>query len=182
MTSEPHNELPIPSAVPSAAELRHDPAFIEYATSMLGDAEITDGLRATQLASIAAIGQVRSYSRHDLICDEHERSDELYIVQEGSVEVLLDPASIGKSGSDDRRIALLQVGQTCGELALLDGGVRSARLRAGIDGATLMAFNRDALLGLCRQNTEIGFLLMFNLAGALALRMRLQDLHLYEGE
>ena len=52
---------------------------------------------------------------------EHERSDELYIVGGGAVEVWLNPASIGDRTSAPRKIASLQAGQTCGELALLDG-------------------------------------------------------------
>jgi CRP-like cAMP-binding protein len=168
--------------LPGDAALSHDPAYIDYATRMLGDAELTDGLRAPQLARLATIGAARSYGPHELICDEQERSDELYIVQDGTVEVLLDPRTIGRADADNRRIAVIGAGQTCGELALLDGGVRSARLRAGGDGARLMAFRRDALLTLCERDTAIGFRIMFNLAGALGLRLRLQDMKLYEGE
>ena len=171
-----------PSAVPSADALSHDPAYIDYATRMLGAAELTDGLRATELAQLAAIGVARSFGPHERICDEQERSDELYIVQDGAVEVLLDPRTIGREGASDRRIAVLGAGQTCGELALLDGGVRSARLRAGDGGAHLMAFRRDALLALCERDTGIGYRIMFNLAAALGLRLRLHDMKLYEGE
>ena len=46
------------------------------------------------------------------------------LVGGGAVEVWLDPASIGDQTSAPRKIASLQTGQTCGELALLDGGVR----------------------------------------------------------
>lgn len=170
------------SVVPNAAALRHDPAYIDYATRMLGAAELTDRLRATELAQLATIGEARSYGPYELICDEQERSDELYIVQDGTVEVLLDPRTIGRDNADDRRIATLSAGQTCGELALLDGGVRSARLRAGVGGAHLMAFQRDALLALCERDTGLGYRIMFNLAAALGLRMRLHDMKLYESE
>lgn len=179
-TSPDAQPQPAP-AVPNAAALLHDPSYIEYATRMLGDAELAEGLRATELAQLATIGEARSYGPHELICDEQERSDELYIVQDGAVEVLLDPRTIGRADAADRRIAVIGAGQTCGELALLDGGVRSARLRAGGDGARLMAFRRDALLALCERNTGIGYRIMFNLAGALGLRLRLHDMKLYEG-
>ncbi|MBC8074884.1 MAG: hypothetical protein H7Y32_02310, partial [Chloroflexales bacterium] len=72
------------SVVPSAADLSHDPSYIEYATRMLGDSELTDGLRAPQLAQLATIGEARSYGPRELICDEQEHSDELYIVQDGA--------------------------------------------------------------------------------------------------
>jgi CRP-like cAMP-binding protein len=170
------------SIVPDPGALSHDPLFIEFAHQILGGSEIADGLAPDQLARLAAIGQMRSYENGDLICDEHERSDELYIVGSGAVEVWLDPSSVGDDTSAPRKIASLQSGQTCGELALLDGGVRSARLRAGPAGARLMAFTRNDLLALCEADTAIGYRLMRNLAGALALRLRLHDMQLYSSE
>ena len=168
--------------VPRPETLSHDPMFIEFAQQVFSGSEIADGLAPDQLARLAAIGQMRAYTSGDLICDEHERSDELYIVGAGTVEVWLDPASIGDQTSAPRKIASLQAGQTCGELALLDGGVRSARLRAGPHGARLMAFTCAELLALCEADTSIGYRLMRNLAGALALRLRLQDMQLYSSE
>jgi CRP/FNR family transcriptional regulator, cyclic AMP receptor protein len=168
--------------VPGPETLSHDPMFIEFAQQVFSGSEIADGLTPDQLVQLAAIGQMRGYAGGDLICDEHERSDELYIVGGGAVEVWLDPASIGDQNSAPRKIASLQTGQTCGELALLDGGVRSARLRAGPHGARLMAFTCAELLALCEADTGIGYRLMRNLAGALALRLRLQDMQLYSSE
>jgi hypothetical protein len=60
--------------------------------------------------------------------------------------------------------------------------VRSARLRAGPNGARLMAFTCAELLALCEADTGIGYRLMRNLASALALRLRLQDMQLYSSE
>ena len=168
--------------VPNSATLSHDPAFIEFATQVLSDCEMADGLAPNQMAQLATIGQMRAYAAGDLICDEHERSNELYIIESGAVDVWLDPSSVGDDTSDSRKIATLQAGQTCGELALLDGGVRSAQLRAGSHGVKLMAFSRDDLLALCEADTAIGYRLMRNLAGALALRLRLQDMRLYSSE
>lgn len=165
--------------IPDLTTISHDPAFVEFAAQALGGSELADGLAPSQLARLATIGEMRGHQAGDLICDEHERSDELYIIGGGSVEVWLNPASIGDTTSAPRKIAGLQPGQTCGELALLDGGVRSAELRAGPHGARLMAFKRADLLELCESDTDIGYRLMRNLAGALALRLRVQDMRLY---
>jgi CRP-like cAMP-binding protein len=170
------------SIIPSSLALSSDPTFIEYAHQMLDNSELADGLTPEQMARVVAVGEVRNFDASDLICDEHERGDELYIIENGTVEVWLDPSSIGDDASDARKIASLQAGQTCGELALLDGGVRSAQLRAGAHGAKLMAFRRRDLLALCEADTGIGYRIMRNLAGALALRLRLQDMRLYSNE
>lgn len=157
-------------------------ALLEYASQILGSSELGEGLEAAQLARIAGIGRVRTFAADDLVCDELERSDELYIVQLGTVEVWLDPSSIGRDGMAQRRLAVLQEGQVCGELALLDGGLRSAQLKAGPTGVKLLIFKRRDLLKLCDSDTAIGYRVMFNLACALALRMRLQDMRLYPEE
>ena len=179
MGSAEHSLEPI---VPNSNTLSQDPNFIEFAAQMLGNSELADGLAPEQLARLAAIGQVRQYGAGDLICDEHERSDELYLVETGIVQVWLDPSSIGDEASEPRKIADLQAGQICGELALLDGGVRSAQLRAGPHGVKLVAFGRQDLLALCEADTAIGYRIMRNLAGVLALRLRLQDMRLYSSE
>lgn len=165
--------------MPDADDLIIDPAFIEHAARMFGDSELADGLQPVQIARLATIAEIRAYRPGDLVCDEHERSDELYIIESGTLEIWLNPASIGMVGAALRRIAELRAGQTCGELALLDGGVRSAQVRAGNQGARVTVFQRDALLALCETDTVIGFRIMRNLASALALRLRLQDMQLY---
>jgi CRP-like cAMP-binding protein len=167
--------------LPNRSALGRNPASAAFAAQVLGNSELADGLSPEQLAQLADIGDVRSYGPGDLICDEHERTDELYLVETGTVEVWLDPSSIGDAG-EPRKIAALQGGQTCGELALLDGGVRSAQVRAGSQGVKVLAFSRNELLALCEADTAIGYRLMRNLAGALALRLRLQDMRLYSSE
>ncbi|HEU4322863.1 MAG TPA: cyclic nucleotide-binding domain-containing protein [Roseiflexaceae bacterium] len=168
--------------VPDATTLSQDPAFIEYAIRTLGDSELAEGLSPDQLARLATIGTARQHNPGEVIAAEHERTDELYIIEAGSVEVWLDPSNIGDDIGPERQIATLQAGQTCGELALLDGGLRSAQLRAGAHGTRLTAFSRDALLQLCEADTTIGFRLMRNLAAALALRLRLQSMRLYSAD
>lgn len=181
MESRESNDRPA-GIVPPPSTLIQDPTFIEFAARILGDSELADGLSPAQLGRLAAIGEMRAYGDGDLICDEHERSDELYLVEAGAVEVWLDPATIGDEHSAPRKIASLQAGQICGEMALLDGGVRSAELRAGPHGVKLLAFRRGEVLALCDADTGIGYRLMRNLAGALALRLRLQDMRLYSSE
>jgi CRP-like cAMP-binding protein len=81
--------------------------------------------------------------------------------------------------SDARRlVATLLPGQITGELALLDGGRRSADLRAGPEGATVMILHRDRLIALSDDDPSLGIRLIWNIATALALRLRLTNLQL----
>jgi hypothetical protein len=45
-----------------------------------------------------------------------------------------------------------------------------------------MAFQRRDMLALCEAETAIGYRIMRNLAAALALRLRLQDMRLYSSD
>ena len=65
------------SIIPPSSVLSRDPAFIEFAHQMLDNSELADGLSPEQMAHIAAIGEVRTFEEHQLICDEHEHGDEL---------------------------------------------------------------------------------------------------------
>src|SRR5690349_19762724 len=110
----PNSDKTDEPVVPDPATLSRDPAFIEFAHQVLGNSELADGLLPEQLARVAAIGEMRTYEPGELVCDEHQRGDELYIVEAGAVEVWLNPASIGDQASAARKIAGLQAGQTCG--------------------------------------------------------------------
>lgn len=167
------------SVVPDRNMLSADPAFVQFASQLLQESELADGLEPVQKAKLVAISERRQYVAGDLVFNEHERSSEVYIIESGSVEVWLDPYMIGDEAAEPHRIATLGAGQTCGEMALLDGGVRSARVVAGPHGAKLMAIASATLNQLCETDTAIGYRLMRNLASALALRMRVQDMKLY---
>jgi CRP-like cAMP-binding protein len=70
-------------------------------------------------------------------------------------------------------VTTLLAGQIAGELALLDGGRRSASMRAGPEGATLLSLRREKLTALCDEDPELGIRVLWNIAAALALRLRL---------
>jgi hypothetical protein len=46
-------------------------------------------------------------------------------------------------------------------------------MRAGPEGATLLSLRRDKLVALCREDPELGIGVLWNIAAALALRLRL---------
>jgi CRP-like cAMP-binding protein len=122
---------------------------------------------------------IRTYKPGDIIAHVQEQGNDLYIVQEGTVEVWNDPSATSANMSEERRlVATLLPGQITGELALLDGGRRSADLRAGEEGATVMILGRDRLVVLSEDDPPLGIRLIWNIATALALRLRLTNLQL----
>ena len=69
-------------------------------------------------------------------------------------------------------LASLTPGQITGELAMLDGGLRSADSAAGPDGAQMLTLEREQLLALCEDDTALGTRVLWNISRALALRVR----------
>ena len=77
-------------------------------------------------------------------------------------------------------IATLRRGQSFGEVALVDQGLRSASARCAANGTQLLVIPRDKLILLCDTYPQLGYRLMRNLAADLALKIRSTDLRIRE--
>ena len=141
----------------------------------LADVQLFENLERAELDDLAAQATVKHLSAHEVLSDQQAVDRDLYIVVRGHLEVWLDPTTIGASGAA-HKIATLFADEVAGELALVDGGVRSARLQAGDDGVSVICLSQSAILGRCDANPVFGYMLMRNLAAMLALRSRLSTL------
>lgn len=149
--------------------------------STLRQAEIFDDLTLTQLELIASICTERAFDMNQIIFEENTDGSELYVIVEGEVHIQVDPALIGKSESGQpQTIATLRRGQSFGEVALVDQGVRSARALASSDGAHVLIIPRDQLMMMCNAYPQMGYRLMRNLAADLAMKIRNTDLKVRE--
>jgi CRP-like cAMP-binding protein len=63
-------------------------------------------------------------------------------------------------------------------MALVDGGVRSASVRAADKSTRVIFLPRKKLMMLCETYPELGYRVMFNLAADLAQKIRNTDLKL----
>lgn len=94
-----------------------------------------------QLEKILAIGEERIYEGAEIIVKENTPSSELYIILNGMVEILVDPATLGTVEEDSTRIksiATLRRGEVFGEVALVDQGLRTASVMAAQDNTTAL--------------------------------------------
>ncbi len=128
----------------------------------------------TQLELVANLCLERTYQAGEVIFQENSDSKELYIIAQGEVEILINPATIGKgeSGQEETPIARLRRGQSFGEVALVDEGLRSASARAAQKDTRLLVIQRDRLIMLCETYPQLGYRLMYNLAADLAMKIR----------
>jgi len=145
---------------------------------LLRRSELFADLDPDQIGQIAALSQTQSYKSGDVIIQEGEPSDEIYIVCTGMVEVIVPQVSIPDvpGASDLSSIVRLGQGQVFGEMSLVDRGARSATVRCVDDDTTLYCIPREDLWRLCDGDHHIGYALMRNIASDLSFKLRHRNL------
>jgi CRP/FNR family transcriptional regulator, cyclic AMP receptor protein len=152
-------------------------------TNILKQADIFVELTPTQLELVGSLCEERRLNTGDLIFEENTPSDELYIIAQGEVEIQVDPSLVADASARSIgpvTIATLRRGQSFGEVALVDQGLRSATARCAQHNTQLLIIPRDKLMTLCDTYPQLGYRLMRNLAADLALKIRNTDMRIRE--
>lgn len=150
---------------------------------ILQQADIFYQLTKADLELIAQLCEECIYKTGEVIFFERTKSDELYIIAQGTVDILVNPNLVSDKPVDDNTpvtIATLRRGQSFGEIALVDQGLRSATARVAQDDTRLLIIPSSQLKEICQANPTLGYQLMFNLAADLALKIRSTDLRIRE--
>jgi len=149
-------------------------------TNSLKQADIFYQFTPTQLEMVANICKERTYDQGEAIVEEGAKSNELYVIMRGEVDVLVNPTVVrGQEKPKDLVvITTLRRGQSFGEVALVDEGLRSATVRAVQKDTQLLVIPRDKLIRLCETDPQLGYRLMYNLSADLAMKIRNTDLRI----
>jgi len=134
----------------------------------------------TQLELVANICQEAVYNAGDLVFQENSNSKELYVISQGEVDIMINRGTGSLDKKDSAVVARLRRGQSFGEVALVDEGLRSASARASQKDTHLIIIQRDKLIMLCETYPQLGYRLMYNLAADLAMKIRNTDLRIRE--
>jgi len=152
--------------------------------NILKRTDIFYDLTPMHLEMISAICEEKNARAGEVIFEENSPGNELYVIVRGEVEILLDPSLVGgatpRRGTGPVTISTMRDGQTFGEIALVDQGVRSATARCATDNVRLLVIPRRKLLMLCETYPELGYRVMRNMAADLAFKIRNSDLSMRE--
>ncbi len=150
--------------------------------TVLKQADIFYELTNTQLELVASICSERHYQAEEIIFEENTPGTELYVIANGEVAILVNPALVGKDAKvgNSFTIATLRRGQSFGEVSLVDEGLRSAGAKCSQPDTQLIVIPRDKLMLLCDTYPQLGYRLMRNLAADLAMKIRHTDLQVRE--
>jgi glutaminase len=136
----------------------------------LGEMDILAGFSRQEIALVESIVSQLRFTAGETIIREGDIADSLYLLAAGRVSICLNI----KKGSRRQRLGTLTPGLAFGDLALLDGGTRSADVIA--DEPTLCYVLPTAKLdALARSHPEIQSKLIFNIGRELSARLRRAD-------
>jgi CRP-like cAMP-binding protein len=152
--------------------------------NILRQTDVFYDLTEAQIEMVADLCSTASYREGETIFEENSASDELYIIANGEVDILVNPALVQptRAGQPARAltIATLRRGQSFGEVALVDQGLRSASARCATTKVRLLIIPSKSLIELCDDNPDLGYRLMRNIAADLAFKIRGNDLAIRE--
>lgn len=147
--------------------------------SILATTEIFDNFSDAQLMLVGALCSPITLDRGHILLSENERTDDMYVIGRGGVEVMVNPGTVGSGHAHQLMepvvLTELRQGQVVGEVALVDQGVRSATIRVSREDTLLLRLRRDQLMRLCETYPVLGYKLMRNLASELATKIRNTD-------
>ena len=102
---------------------------MEKYINILKETDIFYNLNHTQLSLICGICDIVTYDSNEIVFEENSKGNDLFIILNGQVDIVINPRLVSNkktSGSTLHTISTLRRGQSFGEIALLDQGLRSA--------------------------------------------------------
>jgi CRP-like cAMP-binding protein len=144
--------------------------ILEKHQQLLASIPLFAELSAEQLSKVAALAEVRSFGAREVVVTQGDPARALYAIVRGRLKV----SSCGPDGRDVV-LGIMAEGEVFGEVALLDGGTRSATCTA-IEPCELLAIDRQQFMELLDQTPGIAVKLLQVLSGRLRrLSQRSED-------
>ncbi len=148
--------------------------------SFLQEPELFRDLTAEQIRELINISRRVTYRNGETIMREGDEGDSLYIILDGTVEVVKSLVLPGMDEDDttDRSKVFTRLSArdhaVFGEIALLEKQKRTATITALTD-CVLYEISKDDFLRLAEEDTDLGYRVALNLARIVSSRLRKAD-------
>ncbi len=130
------------------------------------------GLTEDEINNIRPLLKDETFTKGDTIVHEGGQAGKLFFIYNGSVEILKKTDT--PKGSVQRRIATLGVGDTFGEMELIDVQPCIATVRA-IENTSVLTLSNMDLYKISKSNLKTYTLIIMNLAREISRRLRRAD-------
>lgn len=117
-----------------------------------------ESMTPEQLKILTNISEEVNYQTGDILFNENDPSDYLYVIVDGEIEIVKNHGLNG-----ELRLAVLHPKASFGELTLFGDEGRSATAIASVD-STFLAIEKEHLLLLIKENPAISTTILFQLA------------------
>jgi len=121
----------------------------EDAAALLARTGIFHTLERNKLQQLAQRAVERSYRKNQLVFHQGDLGDSLFVLVEGVVKVV-----VTSEEGDEMLLVTMRPPETFGELALIDGGPRSASAET-LEPTTVLVLTRETLLQLLHDDPAI---------------------------
>lgn len=155
---------------------------MEKDISLLQGTELFHGLSPEQIGKVLNICRTVRFSTNEIIMNEGEMGDCMYIILQGAVEVIKRLIMAGLDDDEESadkskvftRLDAAGGHPLFGEIALLKELKRTATVRAVTD-CTLYEIKKKDFLNLAESDFEFGYRILLNMAGIVSERLRKAD-------
>jgi CRP-like cAMP-binding protein len=136
----------------------------QQAATLLAKAPLFADLEQAELIGLGELAHRRAYRKGEYIFHQGDAGDALYVLMDGRVKVVFTSEE-----GEEMILATLQPPDVFGELALIDGGPRSASIQT-LEPTTALTLTRATLLDLVSREPRVNEVLLRSL-GTLVRRM-----------
>ena len=144
------------------------------AEQLFAETNLFRGLSTEEVREIVRVCEQRSFEAGEFVFTQGDKARALYMVQSGELQV-----SATTDFGGDLVLAQLGPGAVVGEMALLEGGLRSASVEA-LSKCVAFELSHEAFTALRAKRRHAAYKLILNLAVTLGDRRRHADARVWE--
>lgn len=124
-----------------------------------------DGIEDTALDDLISISQIRIIKSRNAICRQGEEAEHMYVILSGRVKIYTT-----SQGGKETVLTFMGPGDVLGEIAILDGGVRTASAQT-IEESRILLISRAGFLRYLETHAKVAL----NIIRVLCTRLRKTD-------